>query len=134
MLVEGSSDNQVSNFLAFLLRVKGRIFVATPGESVERSTADRLAHRHGASSLILTFWKAKRLPPEVRRRRLSRGPYNGEMHVEFDSSVGRPMSAISPWSVVVYANGGVLLALIDKSQRPFLSPCRQLAERGVDVC
>jgi hypothetical protein len=44
-------DNQVSNFLAFLLRVKGPYFVATPSESVQRSSADRVARRHGAASV-----------------------------------------------------------------------------------
>jgi hypothetical protein len=78
-------DNQVSNFLAFLLRVKGPYFVATPSESVQRS---RRIESHVAMAphlLILTFWKAKRFPPELRRRRLSRGSYSHEMHVELHS-------------------------------------------------
>ena len=101
LLVEGSSDNQVSNFLAFLLRVKGRIFVATPGESVQRSTADRVARHPGAAFFDFDILKAKRFPPELRRRRLSRGPYTGEMHVELDSNVGASDQCHSPWSVVV---------------------------------
>jgi hypothetical protein len=90
--------------------VKGRILYplsANPFSAQLRvdSRVDTAPHL-----LILTFWKAKRFPPELRRWRLSRGPYNREMHVELDSNVGASDQCHFSLECSRSANGGSSLA------------------------